>query len=117
MEVSGPAFNFLKFFAALAGIYLVFRLLAWGRSRLLWSLRNRLIVAGLFIAVVPVLLLILLAARSSGILYSQLTSYLLYEDIQRRKDMLAAIAAHIAAAHRTLPPRLTYTASALVLVA
>ena len=117
MEVSGPAFNFLKFFAALAGIYLVFRLLAWGRSRLLWSLRNRLIVAGLFIAVVPVLLLILLAARSAGILYSQLASYLLYEDIQRRKDMLADIAAHIAAAHGTLPAGISEAESERVLAA
>jgi len=117
MEVSGRAFNFLKFFAALAGIYLVFRLLAWGRSRLLWSLRNRLIVAGLFIAVIPVLLLLLLAARSAGILYSQLASYLLYEDIQRRKEMLADIAEHIAAAHETLPPGVTEAESERILAA
>jgi sigma-B regulation protein RsbU (phosphoserine phosphatase) len=117
LEVSGRAFNFLKFFAALAGIYLVFRLLAWGRSRLLWSLRNRLIVAGLFIAVVPVLLLLLLAARSAGILYSQLASYLLYEDIQRRKEMLADIAEHIAAAHSTLPPSVREAESERVLAA
>ena len=117
MEMSSPVLNFLKFFAALAGIYLVFRLLAWGRSRLLWSLRNRLIVAGLFIAVIPVLLLLLLAARSAGILYSQLASYLLYEDIQRRKEMLADIAEHIAAAHETLPPGVTEAESERILAA
>jgi len=117
MDLSGPAFNFLKFFAALAGVYLLFRLIAWGRNRLLWSLRNRLIVAGLFIAVVPVFLLLLLAARSAGILYSQLASYLLYEDIQRRKDMLADIAAHIVAAHGTLPAGISETESERVLAA
>jgi sigma-B regulation protein RsbU (phosphoserine phosphatase) len=117
MEFTGPAFNFLKFFAVLAGVYLLFRFMAWGRNRLLWSLRNRLIVAGLFIAVVPVLLLILLAARSAGILYSQLASYLLYEDIQRRKDMLADIAAHIAAAHGTLPAGVSEAESERVLAA
>jgi len=117
MEMSSPVLNFLKFFAALAGIYLLFRLLAWGRSRLLWSLRNRLIVAGLFIAVIPVLLLLLLAARSAGILYSQLASYLLYEDIQRRKEMLADIAEHIAAAHETLPPGVTEAESERILAA
>ncbi len=116
-DLSGSAFNFLKFFAVLAGIYLLFRLVAWGRNRLLWSLRNRLIVAGLFIAVVPVFLLLLLAARSAGILYSQLASYLLYEDIQRRKDMLADIAAHIAAAHGTLPAGISETESERVLAA
>lgn len=117
MDVSGRAFNFLKYFAVLAGIYLLFRLVAWGRNRMLWSLRNRLIVAGLFIAVVPVFLLILLAARSASILYSQLASYLLYEDIQRRKDMLADIAAHIAAAHGTLPAGVSEAESERVLVA
>jgi phosphoserine phosphatase RsbU/P len=117
MEVSSPALNFLKFFAALAGIYLVFRLLSWGRSRLLWSLRNRLIVAYLFIAVVPVLLLAILAVRSAEILYSQLAAYLLYEDVQRRKDMLADITEHIAAAHRTLPPGVSEAESERILAA
>jgi phosphoserine phosphatase RsbU/P len=102
-EVEGTIFNYLKFVALLAALYLLYRVLAWGRNRLLWSLRNRLIVAGLFIALVPVLLLVLLAVRSAGILYSQLASYLLYEDVQRRKDMLADIGEHIAAAHSTLP--------------
>jgi len=117
MDVSGRAFNFLRYFAVLAAIYLLFRLMAWGRNRMLWSLRNRLIVAGLFIAVVPVFLLILLAARSASILYSQLASYLLYEDIQRRKDMLADIAAHIAAAHGTLPAGVSEAESERVLAA
>ncbi len=106
-EARGKVFDYLEFIALLAALYLLYRLLAWGRSRLLWSLRNRLIVAGLFIAVVPVLLLVLLAVRSAGVLYSQLASYLLYEDVQRRKDMLADIAEHIAAAHATLPARVT----------
>jgi len=116
-EASGSIFNYLKFIALLAALYLFYRLLVWGRDRLLWSLRNRLIVAGLFIAVVPVLLLLLLAARSAGILYSQLASYLLYEDIQRRKDMLADIAAHIAAAHNTLPAGISEAESERVLAA
>jgi phosphoserine phosphatase RsbU/P len=102
-DLEGRISKYLKFVALLAVLYLLYRLLAWGRSRLLWSLRNRLIVAGLFIALVPVLLLVLLAVRSASILYSQLASYLLYEDVQRRKDMLADIAEHIAAAHSTLP--------------
>ena len=102
LAVESKIFNYLKFIALLAALYLLYRLLAWGRNRLLWSLRNRLIVAGLFIALVPVLLLVLLAVRSASILYSQLASYLLYEDVQRRKDMLADIAEHIAAAHGAL---------------
>jgi len=115
--IEGSISNYLKFVALLAATYLLYRLLAWGRSRLLWSLRNRLIVAGLFIAVVPVLLLALLAVRSASILYSQLASYLLYEDVQRRKDMLADIAEHIAAAHGTLPPSVSETESERILAA
>jgi len=115
--VEGSISNYLKFVALLAALYLLYRLLAWGRSRLLWSLRNRLIVAGLFIALVPVLLLALLAVRSASILYSQLASYLLYEDVQRRKDMLADIAEHIAAAHGTLPPGVSEAESERILAA
>jgi sigma-B regulation protein RsbU (phosphoserine phosphatase) len=115
--VEGSISNYLKFVALLAAIYLLYRLLAWGRSRLLWSLRNRLIVAGLFIAVVPVLLLALLAVRSASILYSQLASYLLYEDVQRRKEMLADIAEHIAVAHSTLPTNVSEAESERILAA
>ena len=104
LETSGPVLKFVKFVGVLAGLYLAYRVLAWGRNRLLWSLRNRLIVAGLFIAVVPVVLLVVLASRSASILYSQLAAYLLYEDVQRRKEMLDDIAKHIAAAHEALPP-------------
>ena len=116
-DVGGSIFNYLKFIALLAALYLLYRLLAWGRNRLLWSLRNRLIVAGLFIAVVPVLLLVTLAVRSAGILYSQLASYLLYEDVQRRKDMLADIAEHIAAAHAIIPPGVTEAGMERILAA
>jgi phosphoserine phosphatase RsbU/P len=116
-DAEGTIFKYLKFIALLAALYLLYRLLAWGRNRLLWSLRNRLIVAGLFIAVVPVLLLVLLAVRSAGILYSQLASYLLYEDVQRRKDMLADIAEHIAAAHGTLPSSVSELESERILSA
>jgi sigma-B regulation protein RsbU (phosphoserine phosphatase) len=115
LETSGPIFSFVKFLAVLAGIYLLYGLLAWGGNRLLWSLRNRLIVAYLFIAVVPLFLLVILAVRSAGILYSQLAAYLLYEDVQRRKDMLEDIAQHIAAAHEALPPSITETEAEQIL--
>jgi len=95
--------NFLEFLAVLAVIYGLFRLIAWWRSRLLWSLRNRLVVAYLFIAVVPILLILTLVILAGQILYAQLGGYLLYEDIQRRIGMMADITEHIAAAHRHLP--------------
>lgn len=95
--------SFLEFFGVLAAIYLLFRLIGWWRTRLLWSLRNRLIIAYLFIAVVPILLIVTLVILAGQILYAQLGGYLLYEDIQGRVAMMADITEHIAAAHRHLP--------------
>lgn len=117
LEASGGIFSYLKFLAVLSSGYLLYRIVVWGRNRLLWSLRNRLIVAYLFIAVVPVLLLGILTFRVVGILYSQLAAYLLYEDVQRRVEMMADIAEHIAAAHATLPPGISEAESERVLAA
>jgi phosphoserine phosphatase RsbU/P len=98
-ELSGNIANFVKFLAVLCLFYLLFRLIGWWRSRLLWSLRNRLIVAYLFIALVPILLIVTMVALAGRILYSQLGAYLLYEDIQARINTMADMAEHIAAAH------------------
>ena len=103
LGINGGPFSFLKFLAVLAGLYLFVRLLGWWRNKLLWSLRNRLIVAYLFIAVVPILLIVALVGIAGRILYSQLGAYLLHEDIQQRIGMIKDISEHIAVAHGTLP--------------
>ena len=100
----GGPYSFAKFLGLLSAGYLAFRAISWWRNRLLWSLRNRLIVAYLFIAVVPVLLLLTLAILAGQVLYSQLGGYLLYEEIRSRLGNMADSAANIAAAERTLPP-------------
>src|SRR5208282_1088993 len=115
LELSGGLASFLKFLAILAAVYVLFRFAGWWRTRLLWSLRNRLIVAYLFIAVVPILLILTLVVLAGQILYSQLGAYLLYEDIHRRIDMMADITEHIAAAHRTLPKGISEEESERVL--
>jgi sigma-B regulation protein RsbU (phosphoserine phosphatase) len=114
---SGGAFSYGKFLALLAALYLAYRLLVWGRANLLWSLRSRLIVAYVFIAVVPILLLCSLAIRSAEILYSQLGAYLLSEDINRRVQITADITEHIAAAETTLPLGVTEEESERILKA
>ena len=45
LEAGSRIWSFVQYLAILSAIYLCFRLIAWSRSRLLWSLRNRLIVA------------------------------------------------------------------------
>lgn len=100
---SGGLYSFAKFVGLLSAAYLTFRSVSWWRNRLLWSLRNRLIVAYLFIGVVPVLLLLTLAVLASQVLYSQLGGYLLYEDIHGRLGRMADSAASIASAEKSLP--------------
>ncbi len=117
LDVSGGLASFLKFLAILATVYALFRFAGWWRTRLLWSLRNRLIVAYLFIAVVPILLILTLVVLAGQILYSRLGGYLLYEDIHQRTSMLSDITEHIAAAHRILPPRVSEEASEHILAA
>src|SRR5216684_305539 len=112
---SGGFFSFLKYLAVLAGFYLLFRFIGWWRNRLLWSLRNRLIVAYLFIAAVPILSIVTLVVLAARILYSQLGAYLLYEDIHQRINMIADISEHIAIAHQTLPPSVTEAESERIL--
>jgi sigma-B regulation protein RsbU (phosphoserine phosphatase) len=113
----GAAVDFLKYLAILAGIFLIVRVIAWGRNRLLWSLRNRLIVAYLFIAVVPILLIMTFVVLAGNFLYSQLGAFLLYEDLHHRIEMMTDIAQHIAAAHNLVPHGVTQEESERVLAA
>jgi sigma-B regulation protein RsbU (phosphoserine phosphatase) len=98
--ISGGIYSFAKFLALLAALYLLARVMSLWSQRLLWSLRNRLIVAYLFVALVPVLLVVLLSVQAAMILYTQLGGYLLYEDVQKRTDLIADGADQIAAALR-----------------
>src|SRR5438132_7076882 len=115
--LQGGVFRFLKYLAVVASVYLLFRLIGWWRDRLLWSLRNRLVVAYLFIAVVPFLSIVTLAVLAARILYSQLGAYLLHEDLQQRIAMIADISEHISAAHSTLPKGISEEESERVLAA
>ncbi|HKW89991.1 MAG TPA: SpoIIE family protein phosphatase [Candidatus Acidoferrales bacterium] len=72
--------------------YLLVRLLRWARKRLLWGLRNRLIVAYLFIAVVPVVLLFAFIGLSGYFLFFQLGAHLIHDDLDERISYVASIA-------------------------
>jgi phosphoserine phosphatase RsbU/P len=98
-----PGMGFLRYLSVIALFYVLYRFWSRWRGELLWSLRNRLVVAYIFIAFVPIILLVILAVLSAQIIYSQLGAYLLYEDIQQRVEMLAESTAHVAAAEATLP--------------
>src|SRR5260370_12659921 len=76
-DLRGGLFSFLKYLAVVASVYLLVRLIGWSRNRPLLSLRNRLIVAYLFTAYVPILLIVALVLLAGRILYSQMGAYLL----------------------------------------
>jgi phosphoserine phosphatase RsbU/P len=88
-------FGFLCF-AAL--IYLLVRLVPWIRTRVLWSLRNRLVVAYLFMAVVPVVLLVSMIGVSAYLFYLQLGAHLLNDAVQQRANIIDTDAETISAA-------------------
>ena len=93
-----PFTGFLSFLAFLATVYLFVRLIPWLRNRFMWTLRNRLIVTYVFIAVVPVILLLSMAGLATYGLYLQLGAHLFHDDLQQRISTIAADADALAGA-------------------
>jgi sigma-B regulation protein RsbU (phosphoserine phosphatase) len=93
IDSQAPRSGFLLLLAIFALGYLAVRGAIWAKEHLLWSLRNRLITAYLFIAVVPVLLLVVMAALAAYLLYWQLGSYVLYTEMRQRVDRVGTITA------------------------
>lgn len=74
----------------LAGLYLFLKIVALVRTKLLWRLRNRLIVAYIFIAVVPVMLISTMVGVGMYLLYLQFGAHLLTDDLQTRISTIAS---------------------------
>lgn len=80
------------------GSILAFRYVRTGVRRTIWRLRNRLIVTYIFIGVVPVLLILLLVALGSYIIFGQVADYLITTELERRAESLSAAAEALAQA-------------------
>jgi sigma-B regulation protein RsbU (phosphoserine phosphatase) len=94
-----PRFSTLLGFLGFAAVvYFVLRLVPWVRKRVLWSLRNRLIVAYVFMAVVPVVLLVTMIAIATYLFYLQLGAHLLNDAVQARTGVIDTDADTIAGA-------------------
>ncbi len=100
---SAPGAGLARLFGVLAAAYVLYRFWSRWRAELLWSLRNRLILGYLFLAVVPIVLLLFLASVLGQILYSQLAAYLLYHDIEDRIAMMSDASSGLVAAEASLP--------------
>jgi len=98
-EVPVPQSGFLLFLAVCAAIYWLVRGWVWARDHLLWSLRNRLVAAYVFIAVVPVLLLLSMAGLAAYLLYWQLGSYVIYTEMEEREERVGVVATAMATSY------------------
>lgn len=74
----------------MAVVYLCVRLAPAVRHGLLWRLRNRLIVAYIFMAIIPVALLLTMVGITAYMLELQIGAHLLTDDLQAHISMLAA---------------------------
>jgi phosphoserine phosphatase RsbU/P len=70
------------------GMLVLFRIARRGIHSLIWRLRNRLIVAYLFIAVVPVLLVLALVGITTYAVIGQMAVYLVDSELTRRTNAL-----------------------------
>jgi sigma-B regulation protein RsbU (phosphoserine phosphatase) len=75
------------------GLLALIRLARRNLRKLIWRLRNRLIVAYLFIAVVPLLLVFVLAGIAAYAVVGQMATYLVNTELNRRLTSLNAQAA------------------------
>jgi sigma-B regulation protein RsbU (phosphoserine phosphatase) len=74
------------------GAWIALRLLRIGLRKLTWRLRNRLIVAYLFIAVLPILLVLALVGLGGYMLAGQVAVYLVRSELDRRLLLLQTVA-------------------------
>jgi sigma-B regulation protein RsbU (phosphoserine phosphatase) len=89
-------FGLLVTFAAwIAGFLAAIRLARTAIKKLIWRLRNRLIVAYAFIAMVPIVLILALVMVSAYGLTGQIAIYLINSDLDRRTNILKGAAATI----------------------
>ena len=99
-----------RFAAVLTGMWLTVRVLKAVLRFLVWRLRHRLLVTYLFIAVVPIALVISMALVSMYALVSQLAVYLVTTELDRRIATLAEAGTALAG----LPPERWPEAAAVI---
>jgi phosphoserine phosphatase RsbU/P len=83
-------------------ICLVLRWMRWARHRLLWRLRNRLIVTYVFIGVIPIILLIAMSLLAGYLFAGQFATYIALADLESELQHLVTANNGIAAQIRTL---------------
>src|ERR1039458_1680170 len=91
LKITGlsPSWQFLAALAAfIFGSIVLVRLTYALTRKAIWRLRNRLIVSYLFIAVVPILLIVLLAGLAGYTLIGQVAAYFVRTDLANRETQV-----------------------------
>jgi sigma-B regulation protein RsbU (phosphoserine phosphatase) len=96
---SNGLLTFLRVVLILLGIWVLVRVARGGVRKAIWRLRNRLLMTYLFIAVVPILLILVFAGLGAYTLSSQLAVYLVSSELDRRIGELNWVAHGIADAN------------------
>jgi sigma-B regulation protein RsbU (phosphoserine phosphatase) len=91
--------GFAAFVTFCLASWIALRLLRIGLRKLTWRLRNRLLVAYLFIAVLPILLVLTLVLLGGYMLAGQAAAYVVRSELDRRLVLLRAVAEDL-----TTPP-------------
>ncbi len=84
--------NLAQWLLAAAAIFLLVRLRRWLADRLLWSLRNRLLLAYLFIGAVPIVLLLAMGGLLAYVTDIEIGAHLLADDLHEREKSLEDLA-------------------------
>src|SRR5271167_4250376 len=79
--------GFILYVFIVCGIFMGFR---WVRQRLLWRLRNRLIVTYTFIGVIPIILLVAMALLAGYLFAGQFATYVASSELQSELQHLEA---------------------------
>jgi phosphoserine phosphatase RsbU/P len=89
--------TFVAFGTYVLGAWIALRLLRIGLRKITWRLRNRLMVAYLFIAVLPILLVLTLVGLGAYMLAGQVAVYLVRSELDRRLISLRSVAGDVSA--------------------
>jgi phosphoserine phosphatase RsbU/P len=78
----------IAYLVVFLGLFLAFR---WFRKKLMWALRNRLIVTYMFIGVIPVVLLVTMGLLVAYLFIGQFATYVATSDLQTEVRQLDAV--------------------------
>ncbi len=87
-SVPGPLWGLFGVALVVVGVYYLVRLVQFFRQRLLWRVRRRLVVTYVFIAFVPIALILLLTALGAVIINGQFAAFLVALKLRNHFDEL-----------------------------